>query len=232
MPLLVLPIVTLGAVALLWAGRRIGAAAPWRGSAWAAKNVRYQPIALGVAVLAVLLTRVVAPTHADFLAVGDWAAPASGLNWLGVADGDSWTSVGTIFLIIMTVVTGFVLWLQVGRGSGITPRILVSALPLAVAFSIVNALGEELLFRLPIAEALSPVWSLWAVAAASAVIFGVPHYFGNPGRLPGVVMAAFMGWLLTWAVVQTDGLGWAFVIHLAQDVVIITLLIARDRSSR
>ena len=47
-----------------------------------------------------------------------------------------------------------------------------------------------------------------------------------------MLLAAFMGWLLAFAVVQTQGMGWAIVIHLAQDVVIITLLIARDWSRR
>lgn len=41
--------------------------------------------------------------------------------------------------------------------------------------------------------------------------------------------ASNLGWLHAVAVVQTTGLGWAFVIHAVQDVVIITLLIAVSR---
>lgn len=228
--MLVIPIVLAGALVLLWAGRTVGRNTSWLGSAWVGRNLRYQPIALATAVLAVLATRSLVPGHADFLAVGDWGAPASGLAWLGVAPGDPWTTVGWTFLVIMTLVTGVVVWLQVARGAGISLSGLVRALPLALAFSVVNAVGEELLFRLTVAEALAPVVATGVVAGVSATLFGIPHWFGTPGRVPGMLLAAFMGWLLAFAVVQTQGMGWAIAIHVVQDVVIITLLIARDWS--
>jgi membrane protease YdiL (CAAX protease family) len=63
------------------------------------------------------------------------------------------------------------------------------------------------------------------------VLFGLPHWWGSPGGLAGVVLAGFMGAFLAIAVVQTGGLGWAVVIHYAQDVVIITVLVARGALS-
>ena len=108
-----------------------------------ALNLRYQPAAFVVAIVAVLLVRVLVPDHADYLRVGDWSAPATGLGILGVADGDSWTSVGLTFLVIMTVVTTVVVWLQVARGR-LSGRALVKALPWALGFSAINALTEEL----------------------------------------------------------------------------------------
>jgi uncharacterized protein len=228
MPVVVLPIVVAGAVALLWIGRRLRGRQGATGGGYVAWSLRYQPLALVIALGAVLVTRLAVPDHADYLAVGDWSAPASGLGWLGVADGDSWTSVGLTFLVIMTFVTAVVVWLQVGRGRGLGWRPIAVALPWAVAFSVVNALSEELLFRVTVAEALAPTAAAWVVAAVSAVLFGLPHWFGTPGRLPGVLLAGFMGWFLTLAVVQTGGIGWAWLIHSVQDVVIITLLIAVD----
>ena len=38
-----------------------------------------------------------------------------------------------------------------------------------------------------------------------------------------------MGWFLMLSVLQTGGLGWAWTIHVVQDIVIITLLMARAR---
>ena len=71
--------------------------------------------------------------------------------------------------------------------------------------------------------------SATTVALVAAVVFGIPHWFGTPGQIPGLLLAGFMGWFLTLSVLQTGGLGWAWTIHLVQDVVIITLLMARER---
>ena len=229
MPWLAPLIVLAGAGALLWLGHRFRHVGAGSSNPYAARAWRYQPAALGVAVVAVILVRIAAPDHADYLAVGDWSAPASGLVWLGVSDTDTWATVGLTFLVVMTLVTAVVLWFQVGRGAGLTPGLVVRALPLAVVFSAVNALSEELLFRLTLAEALGPVASATVVAAIAAAVFGVPHWFGSPGGVPGVLLAGFMGWFLTLSVLQTGGLGWAWTIHLVQDVVIITLLMAREQ---
>lgn len=229
MPWLAPFIVVGGAAALLWLGRRFRGAGAGTQDPYAARAWRYQPAALAVAVVAVLLVRIAAPDHADYLQVGDWSAPASGLGWLGVADGDAWTSVGLTFLVVMTVVTAVVIWFQVGRGAGLTPSVVARALPLALVFSAVNALSEELLFRVTLAEALGPVASATTVALVSAAVFGAPHWFGSPGRVPGVLLAGFMGWFLSLSVLQTGGIGWAWTIHVVQDIVIITLLMARER---
>jgi membrane protease YdiL (CAAX protease family) len=64
----------------------------------------------------------------------------------------------------------------------------------------------------------------------SALIFGVIHYFGMPGKIPGMLMAGFMGWLLTFAIIQTSGIFWAWSIHFAQDVIILTIALAAEKS--
>ncbi len=219
-------VVLAGAVTLILVGRGLSARVASAPNPVVALNVRYQPIALGIAVVAVLVVRALAPDHADFLALGDWSAPAQGLGWLGVADGDSWVTVGWTFLAITTVVTAVVVWLQVGRPASIRWRGLVAALPLAAVFSVANAVAEELLFRLTVTEALAPVATAGAIAALSAALFGFPHWFGNPGRTPGVLMAGFVGALLALSVLQTGGLGWALAIHFSLDVVILTIVLA------
>lgn len=229
MAFIVVLVVALGAAALLWVGRCFRHTVGWHANPYIARNLRYQPLALVIALAAVMATQLLVPGHANYFAVGDWSAPASGLGWLGVVDGDSWMTVGVTFLVIMTVVTAIVVWLQVGRRQGLTARMIVGTLPWAVAFSITNALAEELLFRLTVTEALAPVVPTTIVAATSAALFGIPHWLGTPGKVFGVLLAAFMGWFLAFAVVQTAGLGWALVIHAVQDVVIISLLIAVNR---
>jgi hypothetical protein len=45
------------------------------------------------------------------------------------------------------------------------------------------ATAEELPFRLTLARGLSPVAGATGIAIVSAILLGVPHWFGNPGRL-------------------------------------------------
>lgn len=74
-------------------------------------------------------------------------------------------------------------------------------------------------------------WGLagrWAAAApwASALIFGSVHWFGIPGGPVGAVMAGFLGWLLARSIQDTRGIGWAWIVHFCQDVLIFTVTIA------
>jgi hypothetical protein len=48
------------------------------------------------------------------------------------------------------------------------------------------------------------------------------HYFGTPGKIPGVLLAGFLGWFLAKSIGETHGFFWAWLIHFLQDVVIIT----------
>lgn len=68
----------------------------------------------------------------------------------------------------------------------------------------------------------------WAAAApwASALIFGSVHWFGIPGGPVGAVMAGFLGWLLARSIQDTRGIGWAWIVHFCQDVLIFTVTIA------
>ena len=219
-------IVVIAAGALLWLGtwsRRDD-----RG--YLATQLRYQPLSLIVALVALLAGWLLVPSGPKVLAVGDMSAPTSGLGWLGVGEGDSWASVGLTFLVIMTIVTAIVVWFQVGRGC--TAAAILKALPVAVALSIVNAFVEEAIFRVVLAHGLANFWSATAIAITSAIVFGLPHWFGTPARVAGVLLAGFMGWFLMLSVLQTGGIGWAWSIHVVQDVVIIALLIARDRPAR
>ena len=83
---------------------------------------------------------------------------------------------------------------------------------------------EEAIFRLALCNALGAALPMMTVALISGILFGLPHYFGHPGKLPGVVLAGFLGWLMCLSVLQTGGMAWAWAIHVVQDVVIFTLL--------
>ena len=224
---LVVPLILFAAVFLIWLGRRLSGSAAFpssggsEGSVFIPFQVRYQAFALLLALLVVGFTQLI-PVKGDFMAVGDWSAPATDLALLAVKDGESWLNVGWTFLAIISIVTLLVIWLQIGRTQAMSLGLIGRALPVAVVFSVLNAFSEELIFRLALAEALTPLVSATSIAVISAVLFGVPHWFGRPSGITGVILAGFLGWFLMLSVIQTGGLGWAIVIHFVQDVVIMT----------
>jgi membrane protease YdiL (CAAX protease family) len=69
---------------------------------------------------------------------------------------------------------------------------------------------------------VGPLQALWN----SALFFGISHYFGVPYGVVGVIMAAFLGWMLGKAMLETRGLAWAWFIHFIQDVLIFAFIAA------
>jgi len=96
--------------------------------------------------------------------------------------------------------------------------------PWAVATAALNAANEEFQFRcVPLAH-LRNVLPLNEAVWLTAVFFGLAHYFGQPSGWLGVLMATIAGFIWAKSMVETRGVGWAFGIHMLQDVVIFYFL--------
>jgi membrane protease YdiL (CAAX protease family) len=96
--------------------------------------------------------------------------------------------------------------------------------PWAVATAALNAANEEFQFRcVPLAH-LRNVLPLHEAVWLTALFFGLAHYFGQPSGWLGVVMATIAGFIWAKSMVETRGVGWAFGIHMLQDVVIFYFL--------
>jgi uncharacterized protein len=225
---LVIPVVVLAASALFW----VGAWVDRRGGARLSRNTAvdhhllYQPLTACVAGAAVVAAMLLSDDPWAYLRLGDPSTPVTGLGWLGVGTGDTWLAIGISIGLIITGVTALVVVLQARRSGPLRARALPLALALSLPFAAVNAAVEEAIFRLAPATALGGVASMTTVALLSAVMFGAPHYFGHPGKVPGVLLAGFLGWLACLSVLQTHGMLWAWSVHFAQDVVILTVLFA------
>jgi uncharacterized protein len=233
--LIVIGGVALCGPALLWIGQRTGS----RGQAASlvSHQLRYQALAIPFAILVWLAVRVVVPGHSDLLQVGNLAAPVDGLGWMGVGTGEQWSTLLITIGSIIAVVTAVVLWLQVGRRAGITVADVAHALPWAVAFAVLNATNEELIFRVALLEGLQPAMTAGAITAVlaaviSGLLFGLPHWFGHPGGPVGAILAAFLGWLSATATLQTGGIAWAWLLHVVLDVVIFGVILAAARTIR
>ena len=58
----------------------------------------------------------------------------------------------------------------------------------------------------------------------TSVLFGLGHWFGHPSGPTGVVLAGLAGWLWAKSLLETRGIAWAWVIHGAQDAVILAFV--------
>jgi len=186
----------------------------------------YQVAGLAVAALVVGGVVLLTGRRPAFLRWGRLAAPARPIPVLGIKPTETWRTVGITFAVIISAVTAVFLFLgyrsQVG-GVGWSSWLL--ALAVAVPLSLTNALTEELITRWAIVESMHGPWARYA-PGVSALVFGSVHWFGIPGGPVGALMAGFLGWLLARSIQDTRGIGWAWIIHVCQDILIFTTTLA------
>ncbi|MFP4978248.1 CPBP family intramembrane glutamic endopeptidase [Paenibacillus sp. CN-4] len=146
--------------------------------------------------------------------------------WIGIKPKatETWKNLGANFAIVITLVTAVVIYFQVVHGKSISLELFPGVI-LILLFALMNAFTEEIIFRFSFVAVVSKYgFSPYAAQGLAAATFGVVHYFGNPGGIPGVLMAAFIGWFLAKSMLETKGFFWALLIHFLQDVVIFSAL--------
>lgn len=195
------------------------------------RQIKFQSLQLLLALAVLLVTYLLNPENfTRFFRVGDLQARISKIPWLGVTGNETWLEIALTLGFFITLATGIFMFLQV-RKSGADYRHLLFSLLWAIPFSVANAFSEEAIFRMGIVSPLVGTDSVPVILLISAVLFGLPHYFGQPSGIVGVLMAGFLGWLLAMSLVETQGFLIAWAIHFVQDVVIITSLILMGRET-
>jgi hypothetical protein len=158
-----------------------------------------------------------------YLRLGDTAAPAEPVRWLGIGDGTRWNELGgwlTLFISLGTlaflVITGHPSLDMVAR--------LLPFLPAIVLAAALNSFTEEMTYKAPFLSVLvGPVGPRQASYMVAAY-FGILHFYGVPYGYVGVLLAGFLGWLLAKSMLETRGLFWAWFIHFWQDVWIFSFM--------
>lgn len=183
-----------------------------------------QSLNLMVTMLVIIALLLMGKKPKDFyLAKGDIAAPAEPIRWLGVKEGERWNKFGIWLSVFISL--GTLTFLVIGGHPPLD--IVIRALPFLPAILLaaaLNAFTEELTYKASFLSVLeNPVGPRQAVYMV-AVYFGLAHYYGIPYGLVGVLLAAFMGWLLAKSMQETRGLFWAWFIHFLQDVWIFAFL--------
>lgn len=155
-----------------------------------------------------------------FLTTGELNAPVEGLRFPGRGKTASWL----VFGAGMTLLLSLLFFNFMASQSHVSLPAFAAALPwlpLALVSAALNAFGEEAMYRAgPLAAllpAVGPKHALWM----TAVWFGLGHYYGgSPSGPIGLVFTGLLGLLLGKAMLDTRGMGWSWIIHVAMDTVI------------
>lgn len=160
-----------------------------------------------------------------FLAVGYLSAPVGGSRDPGMKR-LSWA----VLAPICGVVLGGLFFLFLGSMNPDTSSTASTAsrwLPLILLSAVLNAFGEEGMFRAAplstLVDAVGPGHAIWL----TAVWFGFGHYYGGiPSGAFGLVEAGALGLLLGKIMLDTRGMGWSWAIHALLDAIIYFFLAA------
>ena len=182
--------------------------------------LKFQSAQLILAAIVLAITCLLNPANfASFFRLGNLQAHISQIPWLGITGSETWLEIALTLGLFITLGTGIFMFLQVKK-TGARFNLIPALLVWSVVFSAMNAFSEEAIFRMGIVSPLYGQLSLPVVAIISGVLFGLPHYFGQPSGPVGVLMAGFLGWLLALSLLETQGLFLAWAVHFVQDVVI------------
>jgi membrane protease YdiL (CAAX protease family) len=135
-------------------------------------------------------------------------------------DESNWNALGPVLAVAFTLGTTMYMSFAVRSQHGAMNAAFWKLVPLVILFAAMNAWSEEMISRFAIVAGLHDKLNPAVICWISAVIFGLPHFFGTPSGIFGVMMSGLMGWLLAKSVLETRALGWALFIHFLQDVVI------------
>ncbi len=158
-----------------------------------------------------------------FLTPGQLGAPITPVKWMGFPKPDSWWRFGGQYGFYIPLGMGVVAWM-VSRPAPELSAKVIPALPAILLFAAMNAFYEEMTYRVSMLATLEPVTGMKHAWAMSALYFGMAHFYGVPYGWVGVALAAFNGWLLGKAMLETRGLFWAWWMHFLQDVAIFIFL--------
>ncbi len=168
-------------------------------------KLKYQIVTFAVALGVLAATYALTPQNARrFYKPGNLNAPAEPIKWLGIKPTDTWKTVGRSFAIIVSLATGAFIYFNVAQGQSLEAG-NARYLPFILVLAAMNAFTEEAITRLSVVTALHGIMPRPVIYIVSALIFGIPHYFGVPGGIVSSLMAGFLGWLLAKSIAETEG---------------------------
>lgn len=181
----------------------------------------YEITLFGIGLCAALaLCALVPGTSPGPFSLGTLDAPVSRVPVLGLgtSEGATWRHEIVTMTLVITAVTTIFVWLA--SRTHFSWQRAFDHVPWILLFAALNAAGEEWFYRVALLRDARPVVSLELACLVSAIVFGLAHVGGRPGGIGGVIAAALLGFVLSRATLETDGIATAWVVHFLQDVVI------------
>lgn len=191
---------------------------------------KYQAFALVIGILTTIAILILNPESKPFLNIGQLRTIAEKEKWLGINGKSSWAANGLQLILFISIATGIFMFLAVKYTKSVN-NFRWSFIPLVMVFSLTNSLTEELIFRFGIVGGLFSHYPKIIILVVSAILFGLPHYFGFPNGFIGVLMSGVLGYILCKATMETKGLSIAWTIHFVQDIIIFTALMMMNVKS-
>ncbi|MCU0322442.1 MAG: CPBP family intramembrane metalloprotease [Chitinophagaceae bacterium] len=191
----------------------------------------YQLFALLVSLLASFLIYNLNPSSKALLSIGDVKAIAVKEKWLGINGNSNWYINGLQLLIFVSLVTSIFIFVTV-RNQVSTVNFSFSLIPYILLFAFSNSLAEELIYRYCLIGGLNMYNSKSFILITSAILFGLPHFFGMPNGIAGVIISGILGYILCKATIETNGLLIAWLIHFIQDIIIFTGIFIISESNK
>lgn len=156
-----------------------------------------------------------------FLVKGDLRAP----NTLPFLRRAPWSVVAPVLLALMSAGLILQLWVVSHASGHFRPMLLLAGLPFAIIFAAINSSCEEFRFRCVLLAHGARSVSMPQAIAATSLLFGLAHFNGHPSGVSGVIMAAFLAWVVARSMVDTGGWAWAWFIHFVEDVIIFSMVL-------
>jgi membrane protease YdiL (CAAX protease family) len=151
-----------------------------------------------------------------YIAWGDPKAPASPTRLLQGNKTVPWNKAVWGWLPYYVIIVLLIVWFQVRPTFTQVSQAFIF-IPVLLIAAILNAFGEEFIFRSVILARMEPAVGSQQAIWMAAGLFGLMHYFGYPHGIPGVVLAAYLGWISAKSMVETGGIVWALLIHTIGD---------------
>lgn len=186
--------------------------------------IKFQAFALTLGLIVLIAVSKFFSESKALLAIGNLKNIAAKEPWLGINGHTTWTK--NAFQLLFFISTGTAVFMLLGvKYTNSLGNFNWWFVPFVLLFSITNSFAEEVIFRYTVVGMLNNNHPKMFIQITSAVLFGLPHYFGNPSGIIGVVMAGVLGYVLCKATIETKGVAIAWVIHFVQNIIIFTALL-------
>ncbi len=192
------------------------------------KQILYQTTTLiGTTIFLFILWWTKRRNFQEFFRKGNISAEVLSEKLVGIKPkpNENWFHLGRDLAITISVITAIIIYFQLVKESEISIGGILKILPFSIVFALSNSFVEESITRLGVVVVLKGILNDKLIPFVSALIFGTVHYWGDPGGFMGVIVAGFLGWLLTKSIIETKGIFWAWFIHFLQDVIVFFVLL-------